>query len=119
MNCMSALTYDQLPLQSSGGETPLVHAIRIGDKDVVMVLPDALSSGANYSEDKSLRNVQTQTLFEGSAWVIHFALDRPHRLLCANPDCERRREMGTGSSVHHLACSELWHGRKTGSPCRF
>ena len=90
MNCMSALTYGQLLLQSSGDETPLVHAIRIGDKDVVIVLSDALSRGANYSDDKDLRNVQTQTLFESSAWVIHFALDRPHRLLCVNPDCERR-----------------------------
>lgn len=61
MNLVSALTYGQLLLQSSGGETPLIHAIRIGNKDVAIVLLGAFSRWVNYLEDKDLRNAQTQT----------------------------------------------------------
>ena len=51
----------QLLLQSSGGETPLVHAIRTGNKDVAIVLLGAFSRWVNYLEDADIRKPQTQT----------------------------------------------------------
>ncbi|KAJ3502177.1 hypothetical protein NLJ89_g9007 [Agrocybe chaxingu] len=50
-----------LLLQSSGGETPLVHAIRTGNKDVAIVLLGAFSRWVNYLEDSDIHKPQTQT----------------------------------------------------------
>jgi len=52
---------NQLLLQSSGGETPLVHAIRTGNKDVAIVLLGAFSRWINYLEDADIRKAQTQS----------------------------------------------------------
>ena len=48
-------------LQSSGGETPLVHAIRTGNKDVAIVLLGAFSRWVNYLDDVDVQKPQTQT----------------------------------------------------------
>lgn len=50
-----------LLLQSSGGETPLVHAIRTGNKDVAIVLLGAFSRWINYLEDADIQKPQTQS----------------------------------------------------------
>ncbi|KAF4619940.1 hypothetical protein D9613_005183 [Agrocybe pediades] len=50
-----------LLLQSSGGETPLVHAIRTGNKDVAIVLLGAFSRWVNYLEDSDVQKPQTQS----------------------------------------------------------
>lgn len=54
----------KLLLQSSGGETPLVHAIRIGHTDVAIVLLGAFSRWVNHLEDEDVQKPQTQTLLK-------------------------------------------------------
>jgi len=57
--------YDQqLLLQSSGGETPLVHAMRIGHKDVAIILLGAFSRWVNHLEDDDVQKPQIQTLLK-------------------------------------------------------
>jgi membrane protein required for beta-lactamase induction len=58
------LIVSKLLLQSSGGETPLVHAIRIGHKDVAIVLLGAFSRWINHLEDEDIQKPQTQTLLK-------------------------------------------------------
>lgn len=64
-----------LLLQSSGGETPLVHAIRIGNKDVAIVLLGAFSRWVNYLEDQDLRNAQTQTYLKALRVGLKLAIN--------------------------------------------
>lgn len=54
----------KLLLQSSGGETPLVHAIRIGNKDVAIVLLGAFSRWINRLEDEDVQEPKIQTLLK-------------------------------------------------------
>ena len=51
----------QVLLQSSGGETPLVHAIRTGNQDVAIVLLGAFSRWINHLEDVDIWKPQTQS----------------------------------------------------------
>ncbi|TFK28817.1 hypothetical protein FA15DRAFT_664883 [Coprinopsis marcescibilis] len=50
-----------LLLQTSGGETPLVHAIRVGHRDVAIVLLGAFSRWINRLEDQDISKAQVQS----------------------------------------------------------
>ncbi|EAU84712.1 hypothetical protein CC1G_00231 [Coprinopsis cinerea okayama7 len=50
-----------LLLQTSGGETPLVHAIRIGNRDVAIVLLGAFSRWINRLEAEDIVEAQVQS----------------------------------------------------------
>ncbi|KAH6914992.1 hypothetical protein BKA70DRAFT_1257647 [Coprinopsis sp. MPI-PUGE-AT-0042] len=50
-----------LLLQTSGGETPLVHAIRIGNRDVAIVLLGAFSRWINRLRDEDIVKPQVQS----------------------------------------------------------
>lgn len=60
-------------LQSIGGETPLVHAIRTGNKDVAIVLLGAFSRWVNYLEDSELEKPQTRSYLKALREVTSFS----------------------------------------------
>jgi len=64
-----------LLLQSSGGETPLVHAIRTGNKDVAIVLLGAFSRWVNYLEDTDIRKPQNQTYLKALRVGLKLAIN--------------------------------------------
>lgn len=64
-----------LLLQSSGGETPLVHAIRTGNKDVAIVLLGAFSRWVNYLEDADIRKPQTQSYLKALRVGLKLAIN--------------------------------------------
>ncbi|PPQ92387.1 hypothetical protein CVT25_008737 [Psilocybe cyanescens] len=64
-----------LLLQSSGGETPLVHAIRTGNKDVAIVLLGAFSRWVNYLEDADIQKAQTQTYLKALRVGLKIAIN--------------------------------------------
>ncbi|KAF8165428.1 hypothetical protein B0H34DRAFT_689148 [Crassisporium funariophilum] len=64
-----------LLLQSSGGETPLVHAIRTGNKDVAIVLLGAFSRWVNYLEDGDIRQPQTQSYLKALRVGLKLAIN--------------------------------------------
>ncbi|KAF8812360.1 hypothetical protein BYT27DRAFT_7182802 [Phlegmacium glaucopus] len=64
-----------LLLQSSGGETPLVHAIRTGNKDVAIVLLGAFSRWVNYLEDSDIHKPQTQTYLKALRVGLKLAIN--------------------------------------------
>ncbi|KAH9482922.1 hypothetical protein JR316_0005022 [Psilocybe cubensis] len=64
-----------LLLQSSGGETPLVHAIRTGNKDVAIVLLGAFSKWVNYLEDADIQKTQTQTYLKALRVGLKLAIN--------------------------------------------
>jgi hypothetical protein len=64
-----------LLLQSSGGETPLVHAIRTGNKDVAIVLIGSFSRWVNYLEDTDIRKPHTQTYLKALRVGLKLAIN--------------------------------------------
>ncbi|KAF9569020.1 hypothetical protein CPC08DRAFT_702140 [Agrocybe pediades] len=64
-----------LLLQSSGGETPLVHAIRTGNKDVAIVLLGAFSRWVNYLEDSDVQKPQTQSYLKALRVGLKLAIN--------------------------------------------
>ncbi|KDR83835.1 hypothetical protein GALMADRAFT_262202 [Galerina marginata CBS 339.88] len=64
-----------LLLQSSGGETPLVHAIRTGNKDVAIVLLGAFSRWVNYLEDADVQKPQIQTYLKALRVGLKLAIN--------------------------------------------
>lgn len=54
----------QLLLRNSGNTTPLIHAIRLGHKDVAVVLLGAFSRWINHLEDEDMRKPSTITLLK-------------------------------------------------------
>ncbi|KAF9534831.1 hypothetical protein CPB83DRAFT_843014 [Crepidotus variabilis] len=64
-----------LLLQSSGGETPLVHAIRIGNKDVAIVLLGAFSRWVNRLEDEDIQKPKTQSLLKALRVGLKLAIN--------------------------------------------
>ncbi len=51
-------------LRNSGNTTPLVHAIRLGHKDVAVVLLGAFSRWINHLEDEDMAKAATITLLK-------------------------------------------------------
>ncbi|KAF9482481.1 hypothetical protein BDN70DRAFT_875042 [Pholiota conissans] len=64
-----------LLLQSIGGETPLVHAIRTGNKDVAIVLLGAFSRWVNYLEDSELEKPQTRSYLKALRVGLKLAIN--------------------------------------------
>jgi len=64
-----------LLLQSSGGETPLVHAIRTGNKDVAIILIGCFSRWVNHLEDTDIRKPQTQTYLKALRVGLKLAIN--------------------------------------------
>ncbi|KAF8192507.1 hypothetical protein BJ912DRAFT_263404 [Pholiota molesta] len=64
-----------LLLQSIGGETPLVHAIRTGNKDVAIVLLGAFSRWVNYLEDSELQKPQTRSYLKALRVGLKLAIN--------------------------------------------
>ncbi|KAF8913821.1 hypothetical protein CPB84DRAFT_1832685 [Gymnopilus junonius] len=64
-----------LLLQSSGGETPLVHAIRTGNKDIAIVLLGAFSRWVNYLDDADIQKPLTQTYLKALRVGLKLAIN--------------------------------------------
>ncbi|KJA29974.1 hypothetical protein HYPSUDRAFT_32019 [Hypholoma sublateritium FD-334 SS-4] len=64
-----------LLLQSIGGETPLIHAIRTGNKDVAIVLLGAFSRWVNYLEDSELEKPQTRSYLKALRVGLKLAIN--------------------------------------------
>ncbi|KAF8974228.1 hypothetical protein BDZ97DRAFT_1647347 [Flammula alnicola] len=64
-----------LLLQSIGGETPLVHAIRTGNKDVAIVLLGAFSRWVNYLEDAEFEKPQTRSYLKALRVGLKLAIN--------------------------------------------
>ncbi|KAF5321593.1 hypothetical protein D9619_000465 [Psilocybe cf. subviscida] len=64
-----------LLLQNHGGKTPLVHAIRTGNKDVAIVLLGAFSRWVNYLEDSEFQKPQTRTYLKALRVGLKLAIN--------------------------------------------
>lgn len=72
--CNLFRTLKQLLLRNSGGVTPLVHAMRLGNKDVAIILLGAFSRWVNHLEDNEIRKPQTQTYLKALRTLCHHKL---------------------------------------------
>lgn len=66
----------QLLLRTSGGQTPLVHAIRVGKKDVAVVLLGAFSRYINHLEDSDVRKPETQSQLKALRTGLKLAINQ-------------------------------------------
>ncbi|PPQ64707.1 hypothetical protein CVT24_008334 [Panaeolus cyanescens] len=64
-----------LLLQSSGGKTPLVHAIRTGNQDVAIVLLGAFSRWINHLEDNDVQKPQIQAYLKALRVGLKLAIN--------------------------------------------
>jgi len=64
-----------LLLQTSGGETPLVHAIRIGNKDVAIILLGAFSRFINRLQDEDIVKPLVQTQLKAMRVGLKLAIN--------------------------------------------
>lgn len=64
-----------LLLRNSGNTTPLVHAIRLGHKDVAVVLLGAFSRWINHLEDEDMAKSATITLLKAVRTNLKLAID--------------------------------------------
>jgi hypothetical protein len=62
----------KLLLRNSGNTTPLIHAIRLGHKDVSIVLLGAFSGWINHLEDEEIGKSSTITLLKALRAVFLF-----------------------------------------------
>ncbi|KAF5317595.1 hypothetical protein D9611_014871 [Ephemerocybe angulata] len=65
-----------LLLRTSGGQTPLVHAIRIGNRDVAIVLLGAFSRYINHLEDDEVLKPQTQAHLKALRTGLKLAINQ-------------------------------------------
>ncbi|KAJ3573887.1 hypothetical protein NP233_g2139 [Leucocoprinus birnbaumii] len=65
----------KLLLRNSGNTTPLIHAIRLGHKDVAIVLLGAFSRWINYLEDEEMGKPSTTTLLKALRVNLKLAID--------------------------------------------
>lgn len=64
-----------LLLRNSGNTTPLIHAIRLGHKDVAIILLGTFSRWINHLEDGDLRKSSTITLLKALRVNLKLAID--------------------------------------------
>lgn len=65
-----------LLLRTSGGQTPLVHAIRIGNKEVAIVLLGAFSRYINHLDDADVLKPQTQSHLKALRTGLKLAINQ-------------------------------------------
>ncbi|RXW25277.1 hypothetical protein EST38_g545 [Candolleomyces aberdarensis] len=65
-----------LLLRPSGGQTPLVHAIRIGNKEVAIVLLGAFSRYINHLDDADVLKPQTQSHLKALRTGLKLAINQ-------------------------------------------
>jgi len=94
---LTVLSNIQLLLRNSGNTTPLIHAIRLGHKDVAIILLGTFSRWINHLEDGDLRKSSTITLLKALRQLIHpFASQTGLKKHRSQPEaCDRRRVSST------------------------
>lgn len=87
----------QLLLRNSGNTTPLIHAIRLGHKDVAIILLGTFSRWINHLEDGDLQSPSTIRLLKALRQYIHpFA----HRLSSKNTGVNLKLAIDEGLAQH-------------------